>query len=96
MPTNQVFDYLPTGCSDDYPLSFRIVRFKISEASYKVVITNLDRFRFPPEKLKEIYHSRWGIETSFSELKYAIGLTIFHSKKAEYIKQRNICKSNSL
>ena len=24
---------------------------------------------------------RWGIETSFRELKYAVGLTSFHSKK---------------
>ena len=30
---------------------------------------------------------RWGIETSFRELKYALGLTRFHSKKPEYIMQ---------
>lgn len=30
---------------------------------------------------------RWGIETSFRELKYAVGLTSFHSKKKEYIIQ---------
>ena len=30
---------------------------------------------------------RWGIETSFRELKYAIGLSSFHSKKVEYITQ---------
>ena len=30
---------------------------------------------------------RWGIETSFRELKYAIGLTNFHAKKVPYIKQ---------
>ena len=87
MPTAQTFDYLPIGSSDDYPLSFRIVKFEISEGSYEVVLTNLDRFRFPPEKLKDIYHLRWGIETSFRELKYAIGLTSFHSKKVEHIKQ---------
>ena len=29
----------------------------------------------------------WGIETSFRELKYAIGLTSFHAKKVDYIKQ---------
>lgn len=38
-------------------------------------------------KLKELYHLRWGIETSFRELKYAIGLTSFHAKKVDYIKQ---------
>lgn len=87
MPTIRTFDYLPIGSSDDYPLSFRIVRFKISEDSYELVITNLDRFKFPPNKLKEIYQLRWGIETSFRELKYAIGLRRFHSKKVDYIKQ---------
>lgn len=30
---------------------------------------------------------RWGIETSFRELKYAIGLMNFHAKKVEYIIQ---------
>ena len=30
---------------------------------------------------------RWGIETSFRELKYAIGLASFHSKKAEFVQQ---------
>ena len=30
---------------------------------------------------------RWGIETSFRELKYAVGLSCFHSKKVEYTMQ---------
>lgn len=87
MPSIQTFDYLPVGSKDDYPISFRITRFKIAEDSYEIVVTNLDPFLFPPEKLKELYHLRWGIETSFRELKYAIGLTSFHAKKVDYIKQ---------
>lgn len=87
MPTMQTFDYLPIGSSLEYPLSFRIVRLKISEDFYETLVTNLDRFLFPPTKLKELYHLRWGIETSFRELKYAIGLTSFHAKKVEYIIQ---------
>ena len=87
MPTVQMFDYLPVGSKDDYPLSFRIARFRITDDSYETVITNLDRLHFPPKKLKEIYHLRWGIETSFRELKYAIGLTSFHARKIDYIKQ---------
>lgn len=87
MPTVQTFDYLPVGSDKTYDISFRIVRFKISEDSYELVVTNLDRFVFFEEKLKEIYHLRWGVETSFRELKYAIGLTSFHSKKTDYIKQ---------
>ena len=30
---------------------------------------------------------RWGIETSFRELKYTVGLLHFHAKKVEYIYQ---------
>lgn len=87
MPTVQTFDYLPIGSEKTYDISFRIARFKISEDSYELLVTNLDRFIFPNEKLKEIYHLRWDIETSFRELKYAIGLTSFHAKKVDYIKQ---------
>lgn len=87
MPANQKFDFLPLKSNDIYPLSFRIARFAINEDHYEVVITNLDRFAFPAEKLKEIYKLRWGVETSFRELKYAIGLTSFHARKANYIKQ---------
>ncbi|MDE7200467.1 MAG: transposase, partial [Lachnospiraceae bacterium] len=42
---------------------------------------------FPPERIKEIYFTRWGIETSFRKLKYTIGLSNFHAYKPEYIKQ---------
>ncbi|HVI43039.1 MAG TPA: transposase [Anaerovoracaceae bacterium] len=51
----------------------------------ETIITNPDKEEFPACKIKELYHMRWGIETSFRELKYSIGLTSFHSKKAEYI-----------
>lgn len=92
MPTVQTFVIFPIGSKEDYPISFRIARFKIADDSYETVITNLDRFCFSAEKLKELYHLRWGIETSFRELKYAIGLTSFHAKKVELHKARNICK----
>ena len=87
MPVNQRFDYLPLKSDDTYTLHFRITRFQISENNYEMVVTNLDRFNFPVASLKDIYHLRWGIETSFRELKYSIGLTSFHAKKVDYIKQ---------
>ncbi len=37
--------------------------------------------------MKRIYHRRWGIETSFLELKYALGAISFHSKKDKFILQ---------
>ena len=87
MPVNQVFDYHPRKSDKTYELSFRIIRFPIGSNSYEIIITNLDRNIFDVKKIKEIYHLRWGIETSFRELKYAIGLTSFHARKPGFIKQ---------
>lgn len=87
MPTCQTFDYLPLKSRDTYVIRFRIARFAISDNSYEILITNLNRSDFSVDDLKEIYHLRWGIETSFRELKYAVGLTNFHARKADYIKQ---------
>ena len=87
MPTIQTFDYLPLKSKDTYTMSFRIARFAIADDSYEMLVTNLDRSEFSAKDLKEIYNLRWGIETSFRELKYAIGLTSFHARKVDYIKQ---------
>ena len=87
LPANANFDYLPIGAEEFYPISFRIVRFKISEDSTETLITNLDMESFSAEELKQLYRMRWGIETSFRYLKYTVGLSLFQSKKVEYITQ---------
>jgi len=85
--SNSQFDFLDLHTNMFYPMSFRVVRFKITGDSYETVITNLDSSNFPSQELKKLYGMRWGIETSFRELKYAVGLTNFHSKKQEHIVQ---------
>lgn len=87
LPQNVNFDFLDLQTNMLYPISFRVVRFKIAENSYETVITNLNQSDFSPSELKELYKKRWDIETSFRELKYAVGLTHFHAKKIEYIEQ---------
>ncbi len=37
--------------------------------------------------MEDIYHSRWGIETAFRELKYGIGLVNLHGKKDDFVKR---------
>lgn len=86
------FDYLPKKSSKGIPMGhyelfFRIVRIKISDDIYELLITNLDNKDFSSAELKELYAMRWGIETSFRTLKYTLGLIYFHSKKTEYILQ---------
>ena len=87
LPTKVNFDYLPIGTEEFYPISFRIVRFKISEESTETLITNLTAKDFSAEELKQLYRMRWGIETSFRQLKYTVGLSLFQSKKVESITQ---------
>ena len=70
-----------------FTMTLRVVRFKITDNTYETIVTSLNRFAFPVNKIKELYHLRWGIETSFRELKYAIGLVNFHAKKEDFIKQ---------
>lgn len=92
LKSNRRFDYLPKKNKKHEPLKmynlkFRIVRFKLTEDSYEVILTNLDKFIFPPTVIKELYGKRWGIETSFRKLKYTVGLLYFHSKKVEFVFQ---------
>ena len=81
------FDFIEYGTLDTYTLTFRIVRFPISDGSYECIVTNLPREEFPPKRIKALYYRRWGIESSFRKLKYTIGLSNYHSYKPEYIKQ---------
>ncbi len=86
------FDYLPAknhklDPTIFYKLPFRIVRFQIADGAFETVVTNLDRDDFPASELKQLYNMRWGIETSFRELKYTVGLLHFHAKKVENIYQ---------
>lgn len=90
--STQSFDFLPLKNKKAeptrfYELNFRIVRFPISEDIYETVVTNLDEDRYPAIEIKKLYASRWGIETSFRDLKYTVGLLNFHSKKVMCILQ---------
>lgn len=92
VPHNVNFDYLPekTRKADPvtfYELKFRIVRFEIGTGRYETVLTNLDKDDYPTAELKRLYAARWGIETSFRDLKYTLGMLDFHSKKVMSIHQ---------
>lgn len=75
-----------------YQINFRVVRISIGDGLYEYIITNLCSEEFDAKTLKELYHIRWGIETSFRELKYSIGLVNLHTKKAEHIEQEIFAK----
>lgn len=87
IPSKVHFDYITDESDVLYPLSFCVVRFAVKEGLYETVITNLPADRFPPSLLRELYHKRWGIETSFRDLKYTLALMHFHAKKRTFIEQ---------
>ena len=87
LPNSSPFDFIDLHDNKYYDLNIRFVRFRISEDTYETVITNLSADEFPSDEIKHLYNLRWGIETSFRELKYTIGLKQPLSKKAEYISQ---------
>ena len=69
----------------------RVVKFRINDPAsgkeqWEVLVTNLNRFEFPLDGMRDMYHMRWDIETSFRELKYALGAISFHSKKPDFIR----------
>lgn len=87
IPPSMVFDFLEPESPDFYELSFRIVRLQTESGKMETLITNLNPHQFPVSALGRLYAMRWGIETSFRSLKYAVGLIHLHAKKPELILQ---------
>lgn len=85
------FDFLSAERTE-YPLHLRIVRFQTDGGNYANIITNLPDDAFDTEEVKFLYGLRWGIETSFMELKHTIGTENFHSKAPRYIEFEIFCR----
>lgn len=73
------FDIIPPGdksCCVSLP--FRMVRLKFGH-SFEYLITNLPADLASLGELKNLYHLRWNIETSFLFLKYGMAMNFFHA-----------------
>lgn len=92
LPKCSTFDYLDDEGNQFYPISFRVVRVALEDGSYQCFITNLDSTEASLDQIREYYHMRWGIETSFREIKHTLALTHLHAKKVEYIVQEIFAK----
>lgn len=69
-----------------YSMRLRICRFQLDNGTFETIATSLPR-SFTLQDIKELYHMRWGIETSFRDLKYSIGLVNLHGKSDAYATQ---------
>ena len=79
LPNSIPFDFLDAESTAFYEFSARIVRLTLKDGRTQLLITNLDAEQFPLSALRELYARRWGIETSFRDLKYTVGLRYFHA-----------------
>ena len=87
-PSNVRFDYIaPEDKESTYSLSFRLIKIHLDNGVFEYLITNLPRKTFRITDMKDLYHLRWGIETSFLFLKYGVCLNYFHSIKTERLYQ---------
>ena len=62
-----------------YPMKLRVCRFLLDNGEFETVATSLPR-SFSLDDIRELYHLRWGVETSFRDLKYTLGLVNLHGK----------------
>lgn len=76
-------------------IRFRAIKVRINDDGkdqWEVLITNLPSDKFTVQDLKMLYGKRWGIETSFRSLKYAVGAIQFHSKRDDFVLQEVYAK----
>lgn len=64
----------------------RCVRIQL-KSEEEILITNLEKESFPKRYIKELYHLRWGIETSFNYLKSAVFVEEFSTRTENGLKQ---------
>ena len=69
-----------------YSMRFRICRFMLDNGEFETVATSLPP-SFTLDDIRELYHLRWGIETSFRDLKYTLGLVNLHGKSDDFAMQ---------
>lgn len=72
--------------------NLRAICIKLETGEYEYLITNLPKDDFSTTEIKSMYGMRWGIETSFRSLKYAISLSYLHSVNRELIIQEVYAK----
>lgn len=89
---SRTYDYLTPGSDETEAFKVRVLRIRISDKSDEFIVTNLPKYKFSLAQIKEIYHQRWTIETSFRHLKYAEKLICMHSTKYEFILQEIYAK----
>jgi len=72
---------------EEYEFTIRCVKVQLSKGENEFLITNLTKQEMTKSEIADIYNLRWRIETAFLDLKYAVHIEDFMSKKEDFIKQ---------
>jgi len=89
----RTFDLIPPDDKNALmELSFRLVKFPLPSGVNEFLVTNLPSKDFSIKDLKELYHLRWGIETSFRYLKCNVPLNSFHSIRRDFLIQETYAR----
>ena len=81
----RTFDLIPPSDKTSvFHLSFRFIKLTLDNGNVEFLVTNLPKRSVKLEDFKDLYHRRWGIETSFLFLKYGISLAFPHSVKRRF------------
>ena len=76
-----------------YYLSFRVVRFKLTQDTYEVLLTNLPEDEFSVSELKELYAMRWALKP-LSEIWNILLLCLISTLKNGEYSPRSLCKTD--
>jgi hypothetical protein len=70
------------------PIAVRAIRVTLNTGEIEVLFTNLlDTERWPTEAFKELYHSRWGVESEFRRWKSPLEIERWSGKSVAVVEQ---------
>ena len=72
---------------DGNTISLRFVNVELPTGEIETIITNIGKDKLSSKDISKIYQLRWGIETSYHELKESMQVTNISSSKDTIIKQ---------
>ena len=86
------YDFIEPGSDNTDALQLRVLKFPIGEDSYEYIVTNLPKYAFPLQTIKELYNLRWNHEVAYRYLKYAGNMVHIHSLKRDFLFQEIYAK----
>ncbi|MDR0317407.1 MAG: IS4 family transposase [Lactococcus lactis] len=92
LPQKTRLEELPPQSKAELPMDYRVIAIEYELGRFEYLATNLPSNVFTLDDFKELYFKRWAIETSFRDLKHAIGLSCLHSKKRNLVEQEIYAK----